>query len=137
MNKFVDFNGIGYVAATFPVSAAAQTYLKANHLNAKTGNVDVNGKNLAVVLGTDGTVGFGTGTEPLLGIMIVYEMDGFATVQLKGGIDNVPTAAALTSGVKGLSANASGAIVAASEGGKEAIVAKPSAADSLYASIVL
>lgn len=137
MNKIVDFNGIGYVAATFPVDASAITYLKANHLNAKTGNVDINGKNLAVTLGTDGKVKFGTGTEPLLGIIMTYEMDGFAAVQIKGGVDKVPTAAALTAGVKGLAVNAAGAIVAAAEGGKEAIVAKPSAADSLYASIIL
>lgn len=134
MNKFVDFEGIGYVAATFPVSAATKTYLEANHLNAKTGNVDINGKNLAVMLNEDGTVGFGTGA--LLGIVKAYEMDGFATVQLKGGVDEVPTSAALTAGVKALKITAAGAIVAG-EGGKEVAVTKPSTSDSLFASIVL
>ena len=114
MNKFVTFEGIGYVAATFPVSAATKTYLEANHLNAKTGNVDVNGKNLAVMLNEDGTVGFGSGA--LLGIMKVYEMDGFATIQIKGGIDGVPTAEALTAGVKSLKVNSAGAIVAGENG---------------------
>lgn len=140
MNKFVSFNDIGYVAATFPVDAATQTYLKANHTNPKTGNVDINGKNLGVALGTDGTVTLPTGnnTASLLGIVIAYEMDGFASVQIKGGVDNVPTAAALTTGVKGLVVNASGAIAAGSEGaGTVAIVAKPSTANSLYASIIL
>ena len=47
MNKFVTFEGIGYVAATFPVSSATKTYLETNHTNPKTGNVDINGKNLA------------------------------------------------------------------------------------------
>lgn len=139
MNKFVSFNDIGYVAATFPVDAATQTYLKANHTNPKTGNVDINGKNLGVALGTDGTVKIpSSGSEALLGIIIAYEMDGFASVQIKGGVDDVPTAAALATGVKGLEVNANGAIVAGSEGaGTVAIVAKPSTANSLYASIIL
>lgn len=136
MNKIVDFNGIGYVAATFEVDANTQAYLKANHLNASTGNVDINGKNLAVKLGEDGKVGFGTGAEALLGIIMAYEMDGFCSVQIAGGIDEVPTAAELTAGVKGLAVDAKGNIVAA-EGGKTVTVAKPSTADNLYASIIL
>ena len=51
MNKIVDFNKIGYVAATFEVDATTQAYLKANHSNAKTGKVEINGLNLAVKLG--------------------------------------------------------------------------------------
>lgn len=136
MNKIVDFNGIGYVAATFPVNEATVAYLKANHLNASTGNVDINGKNLAVTLDKDGKVGFGTGTEALLGIIIAYEMDGFASVQIIGGIDEVPTAAALEAGAKGLAVNAKGEIVEA-EGGKTVTVAKPSTAENLFASIIL
>ena len=138
MNKFVSFEGIGYMAATFPVSEAAQTYLKANHLNARTGNVDVNGKKLAVKLNEDGTVGFGAGAaaDALLGILIAYEMDGFASVQLKGGVDEVPTSAELKAGVKTLAVNAKGEIVAV-EGGRSTVVAAPSKADSLFASIVL
>ena len=57
MNKIVDFNKIGYVAATFEVDATTQAYLKANHSNAKTGKVEINGLNLAVKLGADGKVG--------------------------------------------------------------------------------
>lgn len=138
MNKEVSFNGIGYVAATFPVSAAAQTYLRENHLNVKTGNVDINGKNLAVKLNADGTVGFGTGTaaDKLLGIIIVYEQDGFASVQIAGGRDDVPTGAALEAGVKGLAVNKDGKIVAV-DGGRDVAVAKKSTSDNLYASILL
>ena len=99
-------------------------------------DVDINGKNLAVKLGADGKVGFGTGAEALLGIIIAYEMDGFASVQITGGIDEVPTAVALEAGVKALAVNAKGEIVAA-EGGKQAVVAKPSDAENLYASIIL
>lgn len=136
MNKSVRFNDIGYVAATFPVAQETQNYLKQHHLNASTGNVDINGKNLAVTLGEDGKVKFGTGTEALLGIIITYEMDGFAAVQIYGGIDEVPTAAALTTGVKGLAVDKDGNIVEA-EGVKERIVALPSTADNKYASIIL
>lgn len=150
MNKIVDFNGIGYVAATFPVDATTQAYLKTNHLNAKTGNVDINGKNLAVKLGTDGKVGFGASTptaaDSLLGVIIAYEMDGFASVQITGGIDNVPTAEAITAGRKELVVDNAGKLkVLASSissstltaGGRETTVAKPSATGSLFASIIL
>lgn len=138
MNKIVDFNSIGYVAATFPVSATLKTYLEANHLNAKTGNVDINGKNLAVKLNEDGTVGFGTGTaaDAVLGIIMAYEMDGFASVQIKGGVDEVPTSAAITAGVKGLAVTATGTI-ATVEGGRSLVVAKPSTSSELFASIIL
>lgn len=141
MNKIVDFNKIGYVAATFEVDSTTQAYLKANHL-AKTGNVDVNGKNLAVKLGEDGKVGFGasspTGADALLGIIMAYEMDGFASVQITGGIDEVPTKAALKSGVKKLAVNNKGEIVELTDGnGKEVVVAKPSTSENLFASIIL
>lgn len=147
MNKIVDFNGIGYVAATFPVDAATQTYLKANHLNASTGNVDINGKNLAVKMGADGKVGFGASTptaaDALLGVIMAYEMDGFASVQITGGIDNVPTSAAITAGVnQPLVVNNKGemstlAATSTAAGGREVRVVKPSTADNLFASIIL
>ena len=134
MNKMVSFDGIGYVAATFKVDATTKAYLEANKVNPKTGNVDINGKKLAVKLGEDGKVGFGTGA--LLGIIMAYEMDGFASVQIAGGVDEVPTAAALTAGVKGLGVNNKGEIVA-SETGRSTTVAIPSEADNLFASIIL
>ena len=59
MNKMVSYNGIGYVAATYPVDSATKTILQANFVNPKTGNVDINGKNLAVRLNVSGQVGFG------------------------------------------------------------------------------
>lgn len=138
MNKFVSFNNIGYEAATFPVSEAAQTYLKTNHLNPKTGNVDINGKNLAVKLNADGTVGFGTGaaTDALLGIIIAYEMDGFASVQVKGGIDEVPTSAQLDAGYKALAVNEKGEIVSVT-GGRNTYVVIPSTNEEKLASLIL
>ena len=137
MNKFVDFEGIGYVAATFPVDDATIAYLKQNHL-ASSGNVDINGKKLAVKLGADGKVGFGAGAaaDKLLGIIVAYEMDGFASVQIAGGIDEVPTAAVVTAGRQALAVNAKGEIVVV-EGGREATIAKPSASDNKFASIIL
>lgn len=138
MNKIVSFDKIGYVAATFPVDEATIAYLKANHLNVKTGNVDINGLNLAVKMGEDGKVGFGAGAaeDKVLGIVMAYEMDGFASVQIAGGVDNVPTAVELTAGRKGLAVNAAGKIVAV-EGGREVSVVAPSTAENLYASIIL
>ena len=137
MNKIVSFESIGYVAATFPVDAATQAYLKENHL-ATTGNVDINGKKLAVKLGADGKVGFGTGaaTDKLLGIIVAYEMDGFASVQIAGGVDEVPTSAAVTAGRQALVVNAKGEIVVV-EGGREVTVAIPSTSDNKFASIIL
>lgn len=137
MNKIVSFESIGYVAATFPVDAATQAYLKENHL-ATTGNVDINGKKLAVKLGADGKVGFGTGAaaDKLLGIIVAYEMDGFASVQIAGGADEVPTSAAVTAGRQALVVNAKGEIVVV-EGGREVTVAIPSTSDNKFASIIL
>lgn len=140
MNKIVDFEGIGYVAATFPVDSATQSYLKANHTKASTGNVDINGKKLAVKLGEDGTVGFGnsvpTTADALLGIIIAYEMDGFASVQIIGGVDEVPTSAAIKSGRQALAVNNKGEIVVV-EGSRATTVSKPSTSDNLFASIIL
>lgn len=137
MNKFVDFEGIGYVAATFPVDDATIAYLKQNHL-ASSGNVDINGKKLAVKLGADGKVGFGAGAaeDKLLGIIVAYEMDGFASVQIAGGIDEVPTSAAVEAGRQALAVNAKGEIVVVA-GGREATVAKPSTSNNKFASIIL
>ena len=63
-------------------------------------------------------------------------MDGFASVQLKGGVDEVPTSVAVEAGNKALAVNAKGEIVVV-EGGRSTVVAAPSNADSLFASIVL
>lgn len=150
MNKIVSFEGIGYVAATFPVDSTTQTYLKTNCTNPQTGNVDINGKKLAVKLGTDGTVGFGaaspTAADALLGIIVAYEMDGFASVQIAGGVDEVPTKEAITSGIKQVVVNNKGQMevladtVATStltKGGRELKVVTPSTSDNLFASIIL
>lgn len=140
MGKILDFNGIGYVAATFEVDETTQTYLKTNHTNASTGNVDINGLNLAVKLGEDGKVGFGASTpttaDALLGIIMTYEMDGFASVQIAGGIDEVPTKEAVTAGRKELVVNDKGEVEVLT-GARETTVAKPSASSKLFASIIL
>lgn len=150
MNKIVSFEGIGYVAATFPVDSTTQTYLKTNCTNPQTGNVDINGKNMAVKLNEDGTVGFGASTptskDAILGVIVAYEMDGFASVQFVGGIDEVPTKAEIKGGIKQIVVNNKGQIeeladtVATStltKGGKEVRIVKPSASDNLFASIIL
>lgn len=146
MTKITSYEGIGYVAATFEVDSTTQSYLKENHLNASTGNVDINGKQLAVKLGTDGKVGFGASTptaaDALFGVIMAYEMDGFASVQIIGCLDNVPTSAAITSGNQPLVVNNKGELVAlaatsSAAGGKDTFVLKPSKTGSLFASIKL
>lgn len=142
MNKFVSFEGIGYLAATFKVNTTAIEYLKSNYTNAQTGNVDVNGKKLAVKLNDDNTIGFGasspTKADALLGILVAYEMDGFATVQLAGGVDEVPTKVELKSGRQSLGVNDKGQIEAISDGGaRDTVVAQGSTSDNLFASIIL
>lgn len=146
MTKITSYEGIGYVAATFEVDSTTQTYLKENHLNASTGNVDINGKQLAVKLGTDGKVGFGASTptsaDALFGVIMAYEMDGFASVQIIGCLDNVPTSAAVASGNQPLAVNNKGELVvlaatSSAAGGKDTFVLKPSKTDSLFASIKL
>lgn len=150
MNKIVDFEGIGYVAATLPVDSTTIAYLKANHLNSETGNVDVNGKKLAVKLGEDGKVGFGasspTAADALFGIIVAYEMDGFASVQIAGGIDEVPTAEAITTGRKQIVVDGTGSIKvladavatsALTKGGREVSVVKAATSSNKFASIIL
>lgn len=150
MNKIVSYEGIGYLAATFKVSETTQGYLKTNFTNPQTGNVDINGKKLAVKLNDDNTVGFGQSTvtkaDALLGIIVAYEMDGFASVQISGGIDEVPTKEAVTTGIKQIAVNDKGQMVvladsvaasALTKGGKEIAVVKPSTAENLFASIIL
>lgn len=142
MNKIVSYEGIGYLAATFKVKDTTQEYLKTNFTNPQTGNVDINGKKLAVKLNDDNTVGFGASTvtkaDALLGIIVAYEMDGFATVQLAGGVDEVPTKAEIKSGRQSLGVNDKGKIEAVADGGaRDTVVAIGSTSNNLYASIIL
>ena len=115
MAKILGYNEIGYVAATFKVNATTIATLKSDYTNAETQRVDVNGKNLGVVLTADNTVGFGAGssaasTDALFGIMIAYEEDGYATVMTKGYLENVPTVGAVTLGSSELAVNNKGLI---------------------------
>ena len=139
MNKMVSFDGIGYVAATFKVDATTKAYLEANKVNAKTGNVDINDSRLAVKLNSDGTVGFGASTpttaDAVFGVIIAYEMDGFATVQTEGYVEGVPTAAAINAGVKTLAVNNAGVVSSVSDTDSAAKVIVPSASANLFATL--
>ena len=141
MNKMVSYDGIGYVAATFPVDSTTKTYLLANKVNAKTGNVDINDARLAVKLNCDGTVGFGarspTTADAVFGIIIAYEMDGYASVQTAGYVEGVPTAAAINAGVKTLAVNNAGVVSSVSDTDSRAEVILPSAVCSLNATLLL
>ncbi len=139
MNKIVSYDGIGYVAATYKVDATTKTYLEANKVNPKTGNVDINDARLAVKLNTDGTVGFGASTpttaDAVFGIIIAYEMDGFATVQTAGYVEGVPTAAAINAGVKTLAVNNAGVVSSVSDTDSAGVVIVPSASTNLFATL--
>lgn len=263
MNKMVSYDKIGYIAATYPVDSATKTILLANFVNPKTGNVDINGKNLAVRLNTSGQVGFGevdegagragvytltistlgvagdkikigeteltfvandatptgnqvkvgatptaaeqaeniatflnaqssglkdvftiadstntitftqkvkgegdrpsvtvtklaeTGTlvatiatttegelaysadDALFGIIMAYEQDGYATVQTKGYVDEVPTIGALNAGVKSLVANNRGKLVSISSVKSRGITILPSTEGNLETTVLL
>ena len=140
MGKIVSYDGIGYVAATYPVDSTTKTYLLANKVNAKTGNVDINEQRLAVKLNSDGTVGFGasspTTADAVFGIIIAYEMDGFATVQTSGYVEGVPTAAAIDSGIKTLAVNNAGVISNVSDTDSRAEVILPSKSGALNATLL-
>lgn len=115
MSKRLGFEGIGYVAATFKVNADTISILESNFKNSQTGNVDINGKKLAVKLNTDGTVGFGasspTTADALFGIIIAYESDGYASIQTEGFVEGVPTTSTINAGVKTLAVNNAGKLV--------------------------
>ena len=140
MKKMVSYDGIGYVAATYPVDSTTKTYLLANKVNAKTGNVDINDARLAVKLNSDGTVGFGASTpttaDAVFGIIIAYEMDGFATVQTSGYVEGVPTVAAIDSGVKTLAVNNAGVVKSVDSTDSRAEVIVPSTASVLNATLL-
>lgn len=140
MNKIVSYDGIGYVAATYPVDSTTKTYLLANKVNAKTGNVDINDARLAVKLNSDGTVGFGASTpttaDAVFGVIIAYEMDGFATIQTSGYVEGVPTVAAIDSGVKTLAVNNAGVVKSVDSTDSRAEVILPSTSGSLYATLL-
>lgn len=140
MNKMVSYDGIGYVAATYPVDSTTKTYLLANKVNAKTGNVDINDARLAVKLNDDGTVGFGasspTTADAVFGIIIAYEMDGFATVQTSGYVEGVPTVAAIDSGVKTLAVNNAGVVKSVDSTDSRAEVIVPSTSGNLNATLL-
>ena len=140
MNKIVSYDGIGYVAATYPVDSTTKTYLEANKLNTKTGNVDINDARLAVKLNSDGTVGFGasspTTADAVFGIIIAYEMDGYATVQTSGYVEGVPTAAAINAGVKTLAVNNAGVVSSVDSTDSRAEVILPSQVGALNATLL-
>lgn len=77
---------------------------------------------------------------------MAYEMDGFASVQIAGGIDEVPAAEAITTGRKQLVVDKDGKLKvladsvsesALTAGGRPTIVAKAADVTSKLASIIL
>lgn len=141
MFKDLNYGDIGYEAATFKVDDNTIAYLKANHTDASTGRVDVNGKNLAVKLSGDNTVGFGgstpAATDALFGIIIAYEEDGFASVQYKGFVEAIPVNAAISLGTKELAVNNAGKISEVSGAAARAMVTKAATANDKEVTIYI
>lgn len=141
MSKELDFNGIGYKAATFEVDATTKAALIASYTDAVTGKVDANGKNLAVKLTGDNKVGFGAATptaaDALFGIMIAYEQDGYATVQYAGFVPSVETTAAVAVGVKTLAVNDAGKVTSVADTASRAEVIKAATTEDKYITIVM
>lgn len=134
MAKILGYNEIGYVAATFKVDDTTIAKLKSEYLNVSTQRVDVNGKNLGVVLTGDHTVGFGSAATPaatdvLFGILIAYEQDGYATVMTKGYMEDVPTVGAVTLGSNELTVNNVGLVSTTSGATSKATAIKAATSD--------
>lgn len=77
---------------------------------------------------------------------MAYEMDGYASVQIAGGVDEVPTAEAITAGRKQLVVDKTGKLKvladavsssAITAGGRPTTIAKPANTNNKLASIIL
>lgn len=141
MNKLLSYNDIGYEAATFKVDDTTKSYLEKNYYDAGTGRVDINGKNLAVALTGDNTVGFGaetpTATNALFGIIIAYEEDGYASVQYKGFVEDVETTGAIALNTRALAVNEKGIVTTVEGANARAIVTKASTEEDKKAIIYI
>lgn len=137
MAKLLGYEEIGYLAATFKVDETTIAKLKADHLDASTQRVDVNGKKLGVKLTGDNTVGFGTGTaaDVLFGIIIAYEQDGYATVMTKGYLEEVPTAGEVALASRNLVVDANGLIKTAEGAESKANVIKAATSEDKFITI--
>lgn len=141
MVKDVSYEGIGVQAATFKVDATTITKLKASFLDAATQKVDINGKNLAVKLSADNTVGFGaaspTTADAFFGVILTYEEDGYAAVQYAGFVEGVETTGAVGLGVKTLAVNDAGKVASVSSTDGHGMVTKAATADDKTANILI
>ena len=90
----------------------------------------------AIVTTTEGELAY-SADDALFGVIIAYEQDGYATVQTKGYIDEVPTVGALNAGVKTLVANNRGKLVSISGVKSRGITILPSTEANLNTTILL
>jgi len=82
VNKYVEFEGIGALRATFKAHGSVSAIALASGVAAV--------ENLAVTATGDGEMGLGEAGDPLRGIIEKYEDDNFMTVQVKGFKEGVP-----------------------------------------------
>lgn len=142
MTRDLSYNNIGYGAATFKVDDDTIAILKANHLDASTGRIDVNDKKLAVALTGDNTVGFGaaataTDATPLFGFIVTYEEDGFAAVQYAGYMEAVPVAGAIALGATELAVNNAGQVSVVATAKGRGIVTKAATASDKFVNVLI
>lgn len=142
MVNTIKFEGIGERMATFYVDETTIAYLKANHLDPVSGKVDINGKNLAVKLTGDNTVGFGAAaeaasTDALFGVIKTYEEDGKAAVQFEGYVEGIATTAAVTLGTKAVAVNNAGLLSEVTGAAGRALVTKAATSSDKTATILL
>ncbi len=104
MARGISFEGIGFKAATFKLSAATKAIATAS------GASYVEGK--AVAITGNQEVGFGSNGNPFFGIIDKYEDDGYVTVQFEGYKENVPAVSGSvpTAGTRTLVVNGAGAV---------------------------
>jgi len=110
----LDYEGIGYRAATYKADAALVSAVKNAMDWENDGRSAVIGK--AVTITGDSEVGFGTTGKPLIGKINQYEFDGYVTVQDAGYTEFEGVSGSLPSAGNFVAVNGAGKVVAVSAG---------------------
>lgn len=110
----LDFEGIGYRAATYKAAAALVSTVATARAWENDGRDAVIGK--AVTITNNGEVGFGNSGDPLLGKINQYEFDGYVTVQDAGYTEFEGVSGSLPDAGDFVVVDGSGKVVAVSTG---------------------
>lgn len=110
----LDFEGIGYRAATYKADAALVSAVTNARAWENDGRGAVIGK--AVTITDDGEVGFGSTGNPLLGKINQYAFDGHVTVQDAGYTEFEGVSGSLPTAGDFVAVNGAGKVVTVSAG---------------------